>query len=330
MPTQMHQPKRLLIYVLLLCLCWFGARPASPQPGPQTYAAMLEVIYPGVALQRAGTSQWLTLRQGAQAPFGPGDALRTDPEGRALLQYEDVEVFILPETRYRLDAYRLQADGALLLRATLIEGILVQRSQRTNYADYVLVGQDVQVDDPAAFFGFWSGTGERDILAVAEGRLNVAHAGETYAVSAGQGFRARTPPDIAALEPPLNAARLVAEVDTICRAVVDTIGDDALLIRGGAGRGFIARGLLFPGDNIPLLHETTSSGWSRTQYRSGFGWILTLALERTPECADLPTLPNETQEPDLRSIVQVQQRELTYLEPFFGLPEDDPWFYLPR
>ena len=315
--------------LLMLCIIPLQTHAQDADPTPAPLAASFEVVYPGVTLQRDATDDALALRQGAIAPIGPGDILRTDASGRAIVRYGELLLYLLPETHYRLDAYALNPAQRPSLQASLLEGVVLQRGDASAYAEYVLSGQDVTVQQPATHFALWSGTGERDIVTVAQGELRLSHADQRYTLQAQQGLRAQEPPDIVTLARPLNAARLVAELDTACFGIVETSGDQNLLIRGGAGRGFIVRGAVPPGARLPLLAETESGGWSRTQWLSSFAWIFTRALKREDACRDLPTLPDVTQEPDLRSIQRVQAREVALLEPFFGLPRNDPFFYLP-
>ena len=138
---------------------------------------------------------------------------------------------------------------------------------------------------------------------------------------AGVGWRESRPP--LPLEPPLNAARLLAAEG--CPAQIITQTGENLRIRTGSSMTFLIMGALPDRSFTPVMGLNESGRWARIQFLSGFGWVERLALIFTG-CADLPRLAEVVQENNPTATnTTPQEREL--LLPFYGLPADNPWFY---
>jgi hypothetical protein len=283
----------------------------------EAYAVALEISYDGVEIRLRNTDEWLSLNDGAVTAFGAGDLLRTNELGRAWLHFGDTaHLLVLPNSELRLDAYdaeQIEASlqGTAVLQANGVEGLNIHL-------------QDIEVIAVEGDAGLWSSPIEADIVTVAQGSARIRSGENESEILAGQGYRDN--PDggeIAAIESPYSAARLVGVLDG-CTGLVQTGELAGVRVRTGAGRGYQQRGLIDNGQEAILLGQTESSGWTRIQFASGFAWITSFSL--ISDC-DLPILPNDSPEEDLTRVVDGDERELALLLPYFGSPLFDGFFY---
>jgi hypothetical protein len=289
------------------------------------YAARLEVTYEGVELRRAGTVRWLTLPDNAIAPLGAGDQIRTDATGRTLIHFrDDSTLLLLPETAYTLEEYSVDA-GTIRLYARL-DGAGLQTVN--NIANFRLEAFNMTITEAEGQFALWSDRFTPDSVTVATGHAMLQSATSITRLETGQGYRYQPhTPDVQAFEPPLNRARLIGVLDG-CPGLVTTIeATRGVLVRTGAGTGYQRRGLIEDDRTVPLLARTQSGFWTRIQYASGFGWVVSDAV--TTDC-DLPRLPDDTPEEDIRRAINADPRERELLRPFYGNPALDGWFYAVR
>jgi hypothetical protein len=289
------------------------------------YAARLEVTYEGVELRRAGTLRWLTLPDNAVMPLGAGDQLRTDATGRVLIDFnDDSTLLLLPETAYTLEDFSMGSDG-LRLYARLNGAGLQTVSE---IADFHLEAFNISVTAAEGQFALWSDRFTPDSVTVAAGHVTLQSDTAMTQLEAGRGYRYQADtPDVQTFEPPLNRARLIGVLDG-CPGLVTTIeATRGVLVRTGAGTGYQRRGLIEDDATVPLLARTQSGFWTRIQYANGFGWVVSDAV--TTDC-DLPRLPDDTPEEDIRRAINADARELELLRPFYGNPALDGWFYAVR
>lgn len=281
----------------------------------QSYAAVLTITRSGVEVRRANTEAWLPLPVNSESPFGAGDMLRTNETGRALLTFlDEIEVLILPESSYEL----LDFGEALSAR---IAGYAVQRGTLDSaYRLEVAGSTPFVVTRPAAWFAVWP-----DVITVAEGTAEIIANDAALSVAAGQGMRV-TPlrePNIAPLESPLNDARLVGLLDG-CPGEMNTVNNLNVNVRFGSDFGQGVIGNIPNRTPVSVMGVNLSGTWYRIQAFSGFGWVQQPLVANT--CVDLPILPDNQYERSI-GIFGVLPPEVTLLEPFYGPPEGDLWFY---
>lgn len=326
---------RVVRWAALLAISYLLTLPNIAQEDDRdtntTYAAQVIIIYDDVTIQRAGTTIALPSPRGAITPLGAGDTLRTGAKGRAWVQYGDRGSFlILPRSSYTLHSYTDSGAG-WQLNGTF-QGTGVQRYS-TLPTDYTMMLNDITITEAATHFSVWAFDFEPDFVTVADGRAKVVYQDGTITqdeitIAAGEGLRARPDGyDVQAFDAPLNAARLVASLEMTCDGVVRTDTGEDLLVREGAGQGFLARGLAPNGARVSVLGRTQSGNWTRTQYLSYYGWFLTLAIQVEPGCGGLPTFPDLSQERPQSRAFNVTADEIPLLRPFYGETGDDPWFY---
>lgn len=292
-------------------------------PGPlraQSQAAVIDIHYDTVEIRRGGTDAWLPLRAGALAPIGAGDRIRTNDAGRALITAGGAASYLLPNTDYTLMDY---ADDAIHTR--LHSGQVTHRIREA---------AAFTVETPTATFDLTPGprlnvimtARERgtDYLLVAQGTARVGQRELTQGDALAN--TEDGPAYLRNVAPPLNPAR----VDGLlygCAGTVETEGaGQDLNTRAGPSTDNPTLGLLVDGQAVQVMGLVASGGWYRVQFRGGFGWVTRLAVtDIAPGCA-LPTLPDDSFDVPNR-VLNIAPAEQAYLEPFYGLPADDPFFY---
>ncbi|NWF67564.1 MAG: SH3 domain-containing protein [Chloroflexi bacterium] len=309
----------LLGLVCAVCCLLTSARVAAQD----SYAGRVQMIRPGVELRRVNTAAWLPLTRGAVMPFGPGDALRTDGRGRALLIFgEETAVLLLPQSTYVMDALSTH-DAGLRLVVTL-DGQMIQRTA-PDITAFLLNTPAAAISQAATLFGVWAQGADYTIATSAEGTARITAAETTLDIPPGSGARAfrGEPPSVTAFSAPWNAARLIGQLDG-CPGSVRTTQDLNLNVRVGPGFASTVIGNLPPETEIRLMGVNASGNWYRVQALSGFAWVRSSLVET--DCQNLPVLPGSTVENNVE-VYDVQEFELAFLEPFFGAPEDNLWFY---
>lgn len=293
------------------------------------YASALNVRYSGVELLRANTTEWLSLNTiGIVAPFGEGDIVRTDTTGRVALTFGDAfEILILPNSTFELSQFAQDEDALLQLDA-IVQGVFVQSTFTADSIGdqrFVLENRDIIISDPADLYSLWAyADGQPNALIVASGELTLLDSDELTTVSDNQALRFDA--DTATIhnfEQPLNAPRLTGILEG-CEGSIQTEGNVNLFVRTGIGRGYQPMDAIMPNTVVPIM-GVTESGWARIQFLSGFGWLLASAL--VSDCTDLPLLPDDSPEEQFLTVINATESELVILQPFFGQPIDDRFFY---
>lgn len=307
---------------ILLCLLL----PLNSQAQETGYAAILRIIHADVEIQRANTTEWLPLSSNSEAPLGAGDKLRTNTAGRALLTFlEDVTILILPDTTLEILAFDQMADGSLKLSMHIQGQVIQQTTINTEFELFQLEANQITVTSPAELFAVWTQDEQMSVLTVAQGEAAVQIGESPFLVTQGQGIRATASndADIASLDPPLNAARLIGLLDG-CPGRTQTTGDLNINVRVGPGFDSTVIGSIPDEQVVQVMGVNRFGTWYRIQAFSGFGWIqMPLVLN---SCVDLPAILSNTVEHNI-GVWGVIPLELTLLEPFYGLPESDLWFY---
>ncbi len=313
--------RKILFYSLLFML--FAS--LSAVSGQETYSAVLHVRYPGVEIQRAGTQHWLPLAMGSEAPFGNGDQLRTDKSGRAWITFwDDAQVLILSNSLYQLETLTLTDGEGTELVGRLIDGVAVHYlAQTPPTLTYQLKLHDAVVTAPGKLFATWVRPEQIFSLTVADGAVDI-QMDDTITVRAGEGvFRKVGLQQVITFDPPWNAAQMRGLIEG-CPGMVDTVGEVPLRVRIGPGTGYVAMGGFAFRQPVQIMAVNESRGWYRIPFLGGFGWILRSAIET--DCQNLPVLPDDTIESP-EYAVNASEDEIRLLEPFFGQPLLNEWFF---
>jgi Bacterial SH3 domain len=283
-----------------------------------SFAARLAITHSGVEIRRVNTGAWLPLPENSESPFGPGDMLRTDESGRALLTFLDqIDLLILPESTYELLDFTPDISARITGHAVHRQ---TQGLQIGAYRLEIIGTAPLVVTRPAEWFAVWP-----DVLTVAEGEAEVAANEASRTVAAGQGIRVApgAESDISPLESPLNAARLIGLLDG-CPGEMDTVNNLNVNVRFGSDLQLGVIGNIPNATPVSVMGVNQSGNWYRIQAFSGFGWVQQPLVANA--CSDLPILPDDQSERSI-GIFNVLPLEIDLLAPFYGPPEGDLWFY---
>lgn len=311
----------------LFIACIVSLIPLFSAKSEEHYAALLTVTHAGVQMMRENTAQWLDLPSGSEAPFGIGDAVKTDEEGRAIIIFQDaINVLILPRSTYTIIDFRV--DKGLYLSAKLDGDMLQQVFSGSSIRAYSLVTPVLTVVQPAQWMGIWSRGGEAGAAVVAEGEggIEANATGEGFSLSSGGGVRLEAEGEgtFATIEAPLTAPHLEGHLKG-CPGKIQTAKELNLNVRVGPGFSYTVIGNIDNNAFVQLMGISEFNTWYRIQAFSGFGWVRRELVQSN--CDSLPVLPTGSREYNT-GLHDIQPDELALLQPFYGLPESDPWFYL--
>lgn len=307
---------KYILYLGLVVLLLVPVQTTAQDP----YAAVLTVTHPGVELRRSGTQNWLPLAAESVAPLGSGDMLRTDNTGRAMITFwDDAQTILLGNSTFQLDSLELGTGAAGELTAQL-EGTAVHRLPDTAFSYHLDIGE-AALTQAAGLFATWARPDGFYAVTVAEGNVELSAAGSAYNVSRNQGIY--TGQEIFTFDPPWNVARMQGQIEG-CPGIIDTTDDVMLRTRMGPGLGFTIIGGFDEQQPVQIMAINQSEGWYRIQYLNDFGWVQRLAV--VTGCTDLPVLPDNTIEL-APFVVNPLETELEMLQPFFGAPGENIWFY---
>lgn len=288
-------------------------------------SAVIEVRYEGVEISRENSDLWLPVRQGSIAFIGTGDTIRTNGTGRAEIRFDDnSHIFLLSNSDFTLTAFSTD-NGAFVFGGMINGNAVVETSDSTMFDSFDLQLNDVSVTQPASLMGIWSFPDTTDAVTVAIGSAIVLNNDIEIPVPAETGFFAE--PDrteAIAFDPEWHSAGLEANLYG-CKGQVKTAAQSPLLVRVGPGRGYLAMGTLDISRVVEVMGETESTGWTRIQFLTGFGWTQSLAIES--DCPDLPLFPDDSPQEKFVTVINVSDEELEILEPFFESPATNVFSY---
>jgi hypothetical protein len=289
----------------------------------QAYSAVVVIQYEPATIQLANTAIDMALPITAQTPLGSGDRVQTAERGRVWVRWAGLgELLLLSNSTFTLDAY--ERDGRNWRIQGTLQGVGVFRwSDPAVLTDFVLRTEQWTITQPAAQFAVWAQSSEPHSILVAEGTALIQNVDEAITVKAGEGWRSDSAGALS-VPSPLNAAQLHAQMVN-CTAIVQTNRGQGLLVRQGPNESYNALDLLPDQTVVSLVGRIPSVGLSRIQYRSFYGWVVTLGLQTT--CARIPTLDADLPPETWVRVWNSTPLEQTWLAPYFGTLSADPWFY---
>ncbi|MEZ4668269.1 MAG: SH3 domain-containing protein [Anaerolineae bacterium] len=307
-------------WLVIALLLGFITSVSAAQPG---LSAQLDVLHAGVEIRAHDSVNWLAVRPGAQMAFGPGDSLRTSHTGRAYLTFADsLEILVMPDSTFSLATFIDQPQPTFTAQ---VEGHLIQRRlSALEVADYQLTVGHLTLTHPADFFAVWSAFEGYDVVTVDQGRVDYSAAGIMGVVGAAQGMLlAEGESFLTAPDYPLNAARMVGARST-CVGQIENGGEANLNVRAAPGVGSSIIGNIADQSRVPIMGINARRTWYRIQVLTGFGWVRAALVKN--DCANPPLLPDESLENNVE-MFDVSPLELALLQPFYGQPENNLWFY---
>ncbi len=282
------------------------------------------VVNPDVVYSIASAERSFTLLEDAVFALAAGDTLTTGRGGRVYVRLEDaLEILVLPNTHIEIVASEVAEPESIRLLVR-IDGSAIARFSDLRQTQVVL---EIEADHSTiradeGWFAVWSNLENGDVVTVAQGNLRVEALGRTEVISPEDAIRVdRSSLNVIQVQPPYNGARVIGIIDG-CDGRVQSLLP-LLNIRAGTTLGYAEIGFLDNGAQIRIMGRTTDGNWYRIQRFSGFGWVLSSAVQTDCVPPEYPNLYGENN----RELFNVEGIELVLLTPFYGSFESDPWFY---
>lgn len=315
-------PKVICLAAFLLLVVTAGALRAQDEA-----AALLRAQYFGVELQRTTTEQIFIIRPGSEFPVGTGDRIRTGIYGRINLDWtlDDRNlIIVLPGTDLSIVEMIAGADG-LETTLRLDEGRLVARIDPETFASFTVATPNGEIRATGEFAV--QHTAERTIAVVVSGTLAyTARAGSSGAMAAGTSLLL-DPNLVREVPSPAVPTFTQVEAEQVgCPGVVASRGGQNLNVRLGPAFGYTELGVIPNGNAVRVVGISPDGQRFRIAYRSSYGWVITEGVQTDCDRSTLPVFPFSHAEV-VYPAIDATGEELALLLPFFGPPEDDPWFY---
>jgi hypothetical protein len=319
----MHVRLRWFPLVLVLLLL------QAPVSAQQPVAAVIQITFAGVQLQRANTEGWLPLPVDAQAPFGIGDTLRTDKTGRALITFVDAaQTLVMPGTEYKLEAFDQTDKQQINITARLLKGRTIQQIiDASKVASYQVNLQHMTLQKPTALFATQVLPDASSDVIVAQGSLTASKGTDAVKIQAGNGLRATdTLGEIRPITPPQGFSFLSVTSKTCVGTANATLpGEESVAVRIGPGEDYLNLGNIPNGSPVPVIGKAESGQRYLTPYLSSFGWMIANGIILS-SCDTIPIVPAVAQPID--GVINPQPFEMDLLTPFFGTPAQNVQFYV--
>jgi hypothetical protein len=298
MPAPFPRSARLKpsVLALLLVMCAaFGFAPAAAQ---NELAATLEVLAPGVEVQRVNTVNWIAIN--IEAIVGVGDTIRTGSGGRARVTYfaDGVDAEIAPESEYRILGFTGTDADDYRLRTEIVIGEVTQRLNRLldGGANYTVETPAMEMVARGTVFAVRVEASGRSSMLVREGLVEAgaqASVPDTPEAEADvpSGFGVRADQALSDVVAATTFEQLDAALDG-CPAALETTGDVSLNVRLGASLDFPRVGTIDAASIDRVFGRTEDERWFRLSFRGGFAWVQSDTAAIDSACAGLRIFPN--------------------------------------
>lgn len=319
---------RILRQFVWLAVLWTALFLLPRAAADAPYAAALTVTQNDTEIMRAGTNAALILPIDSTTVIGEGDVIITDRRGRAYIQFEDVEILLLPESRLEIRAFRRNDDGQIVLD-WFVQGRSIYHVPTPDiFAAFRLETPHSVLTEPAGFFGIESQNAV-DFAVADAGSVMVTNGGGSLQIADEEGVRIADEfsEPVRIGDVPINFARVEGELDG-CAGTIQTEGGVLLRVRAGPSPDFFFMGSIADDTPVQIMGRAPGPGgvWYRIQFLSDFGWVLGEAIESDCDPDGLREYPRDGIE-NAPGIVLVKDFEIALLAPFFGDPANDVWFY---
>jgi uncharacterized protein YraI len=269
--------------------------PASVLRAQETgLVAVLEVIEPGVQMQRLGDSVWASIHM--ESIVGAGDVIRTDRTGRARITFFEDGTFteLDPSTEYRIVEFRGSSER-FDLSVEILAGIALQQFARLldPASSYKVMTPGMAMTVRGTDFAVRVEDTGRSALLTYDGLVEAAAGGQAKDIDPG--FGVRSAGQLSQVVPATTFEELDAALDG-CPGTFETEADVRLNVRVGPGLDYGRVGSIDPQEVALLLGIDESGEWYRIPWNNGYGWVSAApvsvdtcdALRRyAPEDADL-------------------------------------------
>lgn len=282
------QTVRLFVPALLLITLLLSALPVQAQDSSELVAS-LEVLSPGVEVQRVDTSNWVPIR--VETLIGEGDSIRTDATGaaRVTLFRDGTSFEIDPGSEVHISEFR-GLDRQFTLTLDVLAGITRQQINRLldPGSSYRLVTPGATMTVRGTNFAVRVEESGRSSVITATGLVEAAGAASAAEVPPGFGLRAETG-NLSEVVPATSFEELDAALDG-CGGAIGTEADVLLNVRVGPGLKFERVGSTLPSDITTIFGTDPTGTWYRIPFRGGFGWVsgLGMAIRLDDTCPGIP------------------------------------------
>lgn len=254
-------------------------------------AATLEVLNPGVSVQRVNTQTFITITK--EGIVGVGDVIKTDDTGKARITFfaDGTETDLQPATEYTITEF--SSDGtAFQLSVEVLVGLTTQRLGRILDANssYTVNTPGMTLAARGTVFQVRVENSGRAAMLVSEGNVTATQGEDSAVVAPEFGIRAAEGEGLSDVVRAKTFAELDAALDG-CGVTVKTTDDVSLNVR-------LSPSLEAPRVGVVSATEVRSAfgsadgGWYRIPFRDGFGWVLSSSGVVERECAGLRIFPS--------------------------------------
>ncbi len=288
----------------------------------------MTILHEGVYVQRIETETAFALPVHAQMPIDAGDIVRTDEFGRVMLQSGTGSVMlILPLSEVRIEASEV-VDGVHHVSVVVQQGEIVQHWASADYGQFTVRVGEMEASHQGGAWLLARQDLDRSYLIWHEGTGQL-HAPEQLMLEDNTQIRLLNAQPLAVLHEAeiTSPAKLDGWMDG-CSAVVSTNDGSRLNSRSGPSTNFVKFGVFPNQAQVRVMGQNASDGWYRVQFLANFGWIQRYAVSQVdPSCqANIPLMADSSYDTPKR-VLDITTEEQAHLQPFYGIPSDDPWYY---
>ncbi|RMG77207.1 MAG: hypothetical protein D6711_02065 [Chloroflexi bacterium] len=278
-------------WILIITLCLISG--LNMAQTSNELAAVLEVLEPGVTVQRVNTNNPIAVN--VEAIVGVGDVIRTDASGRARITFfaDGTDTELLPNTEYRIETFEGN-DDEFRLSVSVLAGQTVQRLSRiidTN-SSYDIHTPAMQLAARGTTFAIRVENNGRSGMIVSEGTVTASADESTADVPVGFGVRATSREGLSDVVPATSFEELDAALDG-CQIAINVIDDVRFNVRVSPSLEAQRVGTVDPAEVEVVIGVNQSGGWYRIPFRGGYGWFLSSTAEVTSNCAGLRVFPDD-------------------------------------
>ncbi|MEQ8677039.1 MAG: FecR domain-containing protein [Aggregatilineales bacterium] len=256
------------------------------------FAATLEVISPGVEVQRVNTSNPIPVS--VEAIVGVGDIIRTDASGEARITFfaDGTDVLLEPDTEYSIVEFEGDDDD-FRLNVSVLAGQATHRLNRvlgTNSA-YDVTTPGMTLAARGTVFTIRVEDSGRSAMLTEEGTVMAETPDGDAAVEPNFGVRSEVDAPLSDVVYATNFDELDAALDG-CSASLTTPDDVSLNVRLGPAVDQLRIGTIAAPEINTLVGISESGNWYRIDYRGGFAWVLSTSVQIGDSCAGLRVFPD--------------------------------------
>jgi hypothetical protein len=277
--------KYSLMFSLIALITLFGLSSAQDD-----FAATMDVLLPGVEVQRVNTSQRIPVS--VEAIVGVGDTIYTTDGARARVNFFDdgTSVVLEPNSSYRIEEFRRTGADSFILRASVLAGEVVQNLNRELDDDsaYIVETPAMRLSARGTVFAVRVENDDRSSTVVRDGNVRAENDDSETGSDVRAGFGVRAAPDskLSDVVEVNSFSQLDSYLDG-CAVNMPTPDDVALNVRLGPSLD-APRVSFVDASGIDLAMGTVpDTEWYRIRIADSFGWVLSSTATIDAECAGL-------------------------------------------